>query len=277
MRRKRTPSRAESEYRSRVRVAAKRRISVIIEGSGDDRGAPTLAEFLKQLEAVKVGLKHTERLLSGEDQPQVYFKIVGLSMSSPATVVLEETASRGATLPRIAIAESFVSTLSQIRRGTVPEGVRDLQALEAFRNVGTALRQSGEVTIASAHKKVALDPVFDRKIEKIIGPDELLEGSLTGVLLAINLHNTTRFEIYPPVGPTKVACDFPPEMKDRVIAGIDHNVRVIGRLRYKHWAPYPHAISAKDIEIHPPSNALPTLASLYGLARREQKEPLAGG
>jgi hypothetical protein len=110
------------------------------------------------------------------------------------------------------------------------------------------------------------------KVEKIIGPDQVVEGSITGVLLAINLHNTTRFEIYPAVGPAKVSCSFPPELRKRVIDGIDHNVRVVGRLRYKHWAPFPHAITAEDIDVYPPADTLPTLESLYGLMRREHED-----
>lgn len=263
----------ETEYRKRV---PKRRITIQIEGSAEDGGAPSLSDFLKQLEAIKVALKHTERLLSGDDRRDVYFRIVDLSMRSPATVVLEETpvmtdGKRG-FLPKVSISERLVSTLRQInQRGSVPAKVKDLPALEAYRNVGTALvKHSGEVTITSAAKAVSLGPTFNQKIEKIIGPDQLIEGSLTGVLLAINLHNTTRFEIYPPVGPSKVACDFPAALKRRVIEGLDHNVRVVGRLRYKHWAPYPHAISAEDLDIFPPTATLPTLSSLRGLSLRER-------
>lgn len=263
----------ETEYRSRV---SKRRITVRIEGSADGSGAPSLSEFLKQLEAVKVALKHTERLHAGDSGRGVFFRIVGLSMASPATVVLEETpitiqGKRG-LLPKVPVAEKLVSTLRQIERGgAVPPKIRDLAALEAYRNVSTVLRSSGEVTISSADQAVALGVTFNKRIEKIIGPDQILEGSLTGVLLAVNLHNTTRFEIYPPAGPSKVACDFPPDLRGLVISGLDHNVRVIGKLRYKHWAPHPHAISAEAIEIFPPTDQLPTLASLRGLSIREMQ------
>jgi hypothetical protein len=266
----------ESEYRNRV---SKRRITIKIEGSADNSGAPSLSEFLKQLEAVKVALKHTERLLAEDEGRDVFFRIVGLSMASPATVVLEETpvmvkGKRG-LLPKVPVAERLVSTLLEIeQRGVVPLRVRDLAALEAYRNVSTALRYSGEVTISSADQSVSLGTAFNQNIDKIIGPDEILEGSLTGVLLAINLHNTTRFEIYPPAGPSKVACDFAAHLKSRVISGLDHNVRVVGKLRYKHWAPHPHAISADDLEIFPPANQLPTLASLRGLSTREQQATL---
>lgn len=253
-------------------MSRRRQISVTIEGSAEG-GAPTLAEFLRQLEAVKVALKHTERVVTGSDEPDVYFKIVGLSMASPATVVLEETAididGKRGRLPKVPISSRFVSTIHQInQRGTVPPLVKDLSALEAFKSVGAASR-SGAVTFASAARKVEIEPEFEVKLDKIIGPDQVIEGSVTGMLEAINLHNTTSFAIYPAVGPTKVACTFPSALKPRVIAGIDHNVRVVGKLRYKHWAPFPHAITADEIEVFPAPDKLPTLQSLYGLTRRE--------
>ena len=263
----------KTEYRSRV---SKRRISVTIEGSADG-GAPTLNEFLKQLEAVKVALKHTERIVTGTDEPDVYFKIVGLSMASPATVVLEETplvvAGKPKRLQRTPITDRLVSTLNQINtRGTVPPRSRELAVLEAYRNVGSVARY-GAITLASAQRKVEIEPDFDLKVDKIIGPDQEFEGSITGVLLAINLHNTTTFAIYPPVGPPRVTCTFPKDLKSKVIAGIDRNVRVVGKLRYKHWATFPHAISAREIDVYPPANELPTLDSLYGIDRAETKSP----
>jgi hypothetical protein len=273
---KKHPGGTRSEYLKRV---SRRRISVTIEGSADG-GTPTLGEFLKQLEAVKVALKHTERIVTGTEEPDVDFRIVGLSMASPATVVLEETALRvdgkRGRLPKVPISGRFVSTLNQInKRGTVPANVKDLPMLEAYKSVGTASRY-GAVTITNAARKVEIAPEFVVKVDRIIGPDQVLEGSITGRLEAINLHNTTSFAIYPPIGPAKVACTFPPELKQRVIGGIDHNVRVIGKLRYKHWATFPHAITADDIEVFPPPDKLPTLQSLYGLMQREQQPPPDG-
>jgi hypothetical protein len=256
-------------YRMRV---ARRRISVEIKGSAEDGGFPRLTEFLQQLEAIRTALKHTERILSGSEERTVYYRVVALKMESPATVVLEETpirtADKKAKLSRVPITERFISTLRQIeKRATMPKSA-DLDALEAYRNVGTLLhRHVEQITLKSKGKVVSIGEEFNRHIDKIIGPDQVLEGSMTGVLLQINLHNTTRFEIYPPVGPTKVVCSFPPELKRDVINGIDHNVRVVGELRYKQWAPFPHAIFASGLEVFPPEEELPTIFDLRGIAK----------
>src|SRR5689334_4738819 len=122
-----------------MRVSRKR-ITVQIKGSAEDGGYPRLSEFLQQLEAVKSALKHTERLLSGSEERAVYYRIVELQMSSPATVVLEETpipmAERRIKLPKVPVTEKLVNTLHQIeQRGRLPKAA-DLPALEAYRSVG---------------------------------------------------------------------------------------------------------------------------------------------
>lgn len=252
---------------------AKRQITVRIKGSPTIGGYPRLSDFLKQLDAIKVALRHTERLQFHSDKSTVDYRIVSLSMSSPATVVLEEIpAEKASKLPRIAISQKFVTTLRQIESGhKVPPQIKDLAALEAYRNVGTVMADG--LSLSTNGQEVAIDEGFNRKIDKIIGPDEVLEGSVTGKLLAVNLHNTTRFEIYPPAGPTKVACAFASDLRRRVIEALDRHVMVIGRLRYKHWAPYPHAITAEDLQVFPTNDQLPTLTSLRGLALKEAASP----
>src|SRR5438046_6411515 len=93
--------------------AVNRQITVQIKGFAEDSGYPRLSDFLKQLDAIKVALKHTERLHSRSESSAVDYKIVSLSMASPATVVLEEVPAKAADkLPRIAISKKLVATLS---------------------------------------------------------------------------------------------------------------------------------------------------------------------
>ena len=68
----------------------KRRITVQILGTADLGGYPRLSDFLKKLDAIKLALQHTERLQTHSEDRVVDYRIVSLSMSSPATVVLEE-------------------------------------------------------------------------------------------------------------------------------------------------------------------------------------------
>ncbi|HEV7747579.1 MAG TPA: hypothetical protein VGO56_21450 [Pyrinomonadaceae bacterium] len=242
------------------------RITVTIQGTEQDKGLVRLTEFIKQLEAVKSSLKQTERLITNEE-PALYYQIVALTYSSPATVVIEPVSvSPNGAGDRTA--KQFVTNLRQVARGRRPAN-SDLAALQSYQNLTSMLKQHvGKVEIKNGGKNpVVIDQKFASKIAKIIGPDELAEGSIFGTLEWLNLHhNINRFHIYPTVGPRKLDCDFPSELKPQVIAAIDRYVQVSGQLRYKHLEKFPYAVNVSHIEILPPESDLPTLYDLRGIA-----------
>src|SRR5215216_3996943 len=246
-----------------------RRISITIEGSPQDNGRVRLFDFIKQLEAIKTSLKQTERLVSDSDDPGLYYKIVELTYSSPATVVIEPVEStddiKGLGDRTV---RQFVTNLRQVARGRRPTRA-DLPALQSYQGLTAMLRQHvGAVAIKhSGNQTITIDKKFATRIARIIGPDETAKGSLYGMLEWLNLHrNINRFHIYPTIGPTKVDCDFQPELKPKVIKAIDQYVRVTGDLRYKHLEKFPYAMDVANIEIMPPENELPTLFDLKGIA-----------
>jgi hypothetical protein len=262
---------------------AGRRIKIRALGSDEDRGHLRLTDFIKQLELVRNALKQTERQMTGEEG-RVYWRVVDLSHSSPATVTLEEVLPRptvkqqrirekmtreerkASTAPPII--DRFMAAMSQIRaRAVIPENRRDLSLLESYRELSSVTEQHvASFQIEAKKKKINIDATFRKNIDTIIGPDELMEGSLTGMVEAINIHKTLRFNLYPVVGPTKVTGEFSADIKREVINAIDRYVRVDGTLRYKGWAPYPHAIDVKTIEVLPSDEDLPTLGQLRGVA-----------
>ena len=262
---------------------AARRIRLQSLGSSEDKGHVRLADFIRQLELVRNALKHTEREMTG-DEGRVYWRIVDLSHDSPATVVLEEVvpplslkerrerqkltpAERKAAGPP-PIIDHFIDVMREIRsKAAMPEGRRSLAVLESYRELSSATdNHMTSFQIEAKSQTVKIDDQFRRNIDAIIGPDELMEGSLTGVVEAINLHNTLRFNLYPVIGPKKVTGAFPEHLKRSVIDAIDRYVRVEGTLRYKSWEPYPHAIDVTAVHPLPQSDDLPTLESLRGIA-----------
>src|SRR5438105_1491048 len=87
---------------------------------------------------------------------------------------------------------------SALKQTDAPEDF-DLPALEAYRDLGTMLDKhvAGITITTSRRRKVQIDKKFETKVSEIIGPDELIEGSLSGMLEWLNLHNTSIFHIYP--------------------------------------------------------------------------------
>jgi hypothetical protein len=255
-------------------------ITVQIEGTPEENQYVTLSAFISQLEAVKAALKQTERTITGEEEPSVYYRIVGLRYSSPATVVLEAVslASRPHWKPKKKrslsredysrpIVTRFFHSLKEIREKRQRPEKADLQLLQAYRNLTSALEKNvSRIKLTNSEEGVDIDRSFQAAIDEIIGPDELVEGSVSGTLEKLNLHNTTRFDIFPTAGPNQIACDFKPQLRSQVVKAVDKYVTVFGKLRYKRLEDFPYAIDAESIEVMPPENDLPTLFDIKGIA-----------
>jgi hypothetical protein len=255
---------------ARAPVRASERITVELVGAPEDEGHLRLSELIKQLQAVKSALKQTERTITGKDEPELYYRVVGASHSSPLSVTIEPTPLKPAEGREIAktTVQKFFTTLRMIdKKRDAPEDF-DLPALEAYRDLGTMLDKhvTGITLAAGAKRKVAINKQFENKVSEIIGPDEIVEGSISGMLEWLNLHNTSIFHVYPVIGPKKVICNFPKRLKEKVKSAIDSHVEVYGELRYKKWGNFPYAMNVSELEILPPDNELPTLFDLRGVA-----------
>lgn len=248
------------------------RLTIRMLGSASDNEDLRLGDLIETLNAVRTALKHTERIASGKRESGVYFRVVDLSHSSPSTVVLEPV-SDGVEAPTSTplsgdIVRRFISSMDAIVKKRRPQGV-DAQAMTAYRDVGDVLRRHvSTLVFESDEQQVPVDSAFFGKVDELMGKDEIAEGSISGVLEKLNLHNAARFDIYPVVGPSHVVCEFPKELRDDVIAAVDRYVEVFGTLRYKELSPFPYAIKVKRIDVMPPVDTLPTLASLRGIAPR---------
>ena len=260
---------------------ANNRITVQLIGTSEDEGHVRLGAFITQLEAVKAALKQTERLITGEDDPSVYYRIVGLRYSSPASVVLEAVSSMGRESFVLrkkrrrtvkadhsqATVNRFFQSLNEIREKKQRPARADLQALKAYQNLAATLDKSvSGVKLINKRHAVDIDNRFRTAIDEIIGPDELFEGTVFGVLERLNLHNATRFDIFPLIGPKQVACEFGSALRNDVISAVDKYVCVSGKLRYKRLEKFPYAINAKGIDVLPPEQELPTMFDVKGMA-----------
>jgi hypothetical protein len=250
-------------------------ITIQLQGSPEDDGHIRLSEFLAQLEATRTALKNTERLVTGSDEPSLYYRVINLSYASPATVVLEAV-SRPEQQATAAVehidhsaetVNEFFASLRRIRDERRAPRNADLQALQAYRDLAAVTEKHiPSIRISNTAATVDIDATFRMAVDEIIGPDELVEGSISGMLEKVNLHNTTRFDIFPTVGPQHVACNFAPELKREVIRGLAQYVNVRGTLRYKRLSEFPHAVDVAEIEIFPPEEDLPSLYDIRGIA-----------
>jgi hypothetical protein len=244
---------------------AKNLLRVTVEGDPKDRGYVRLSDFLKQLDAVRKALRHTEELIRGEERNPVYYRIIDARQKSPLTVTLQAVADKSPNLPPKVVGK-FLDSIKQIRQsGTIPKDF-DYPTAEAYREIVTPQHNYvSSLVIANSRRRFAIDHKYEEGITKAIGPDEFTEGSITGMLDTLKLHNTTAFEVFPTIGPKRVVCHFPSHLKEKVKQALERYVCVFGTLRYKHWDKFPHAVDAVDLEIYPPENELPTLSDVRGM------------
>jgi len=241
-----------------------KRITIQLFGAQDDKGNVRLADFIDQLSTIKHALYERERLVSHTERPQIEYKVVDLHHSE-ATIVLEAIPLDGAQAFVDKVVVGFSEELRSIRRDGKILDEPDVDRLEAYSRIGERRDNLiAKVRIAVGRKPVTIDRTFKENVAKILGPDEFIQGSISGMLETVNFHNTNRFTLYPSVGPERVAGRFDESLRNKVKEGIGNFVTVIGKLRYKQWASFPHGVVAEDIDIHEPDSDLPKLSDLRG-------------
>lgn len=248
-----------------------RTVTIQVQGAPEDQGHIRVSEFIQELEAVKTALRHTERMVSGSEEPVLTYRIVDVKRTNPFTLVIEAVPmaqKKDVSFEDFSQATvgKFFDNMRQLKGKQVPKDA-DLATLQAYKSLTDVLEKHiSEVVIRNTQDQIVLDREFRAVIDTYIGPDELAEGSIAGVLEKVNLHGTHVFNIYPTVGPKQVVCDFPPDLRKKVKEALDNYVRVFGTLRYKWLSPFPHAVTVRDIEIFPPEDQLPTIFDLRGIA-----------
>jgi hypothetical protein len=246
------------------------RITIQIVGDEMDRKDVRLDDFIDQLKDVKKALFENELAITGKDSPTIEYKVVDLRHSSPATVVLEPVLIGPQTTrmdPQFVrqVVGGFATELRSIKKNGELVRDPDLARLLAYQKIGVQENNRiSKVKIGVGGRTVTIDDVFKRKLEAIVGPDEFAEGTIDGMLEAVNFHNANKFYLYPLIGPKRVTGTFRERLRPKIKEAIGSLVTIQGRLRYKAWSQYPHGVMAEVVDIHEPDSALPTLTELRG-------------
>jgi len=247
---------------------AYKRITIQIKGDPADNEHLRLSDFISQLDAIRGALTRLEENITGTEKRSIYYCVVDLKHSSPATIVLDAVPMENARddLTNLVV-DKFVGGLNLIRKGIAPQGF-GYELLESFKKIAEPLRKRvSELSISTDSDKAEVTKDIETEIDKIIGPDEITRGSISGTLEYFNIHGgANHFRIYPIVGPRKVDCHFPKDSLQKALAGVTKYVNVEGELRYKSSEPFAYAINVMDIEIFPDDEQLPSILDLRGIA-----------
>lgn len=245
-------------------------ITLILKGSRKDKGDVRLDEFLHELDALRIALKQAERKACGTQDPKSYYRIIGLSHNSPASVTIEGI-SRDIEKTKSTFT-TFFSDLKHIRKEKTVPPDSDYQIIQAYRDLGAMRKKNiDKVTIKNGDTEIIIDDKFVKNIDKAMGPDKVEIGSIYGRLEVLNLHINPHFIIYPKIGPSKIDCAFDDSLREMVVKAIDHRVEVIGDIHFKSWDRYPHFIKVRELRIIYEEN-LPHLTELKGIAPKATGE-----
>ena len=113
---------------------------------------------------------------------------------------------------------------------------------------------------------------MDDKSKEQLSPTRYREdrviSTIDGRLEQINIHdNVNTFRIYVSAPASySVNCGFPPDLLETVQSSLGSFVSVFGECFYRPDALFPYKINVQDMRVLPPTEALPTLSDLYGLA-----------
>ena len=249
---------------------ANRRITIQLKGDPSYDEHLRFHDFIAQLDAIRSALSHLGEYIAEPGSPPIQYRVVDLSHQSPATVVLEAVpASKGRDVSALVV-DRFVNGIKHIKSGAVPEDF-NYDLLQSFKRIGSFQKRLHKplfvVTIAAESEKIDITESLESNIDRIIGPDEIVQGSISGTLELINIHaNANTFRIYPVVGPKRVDCHFKRDELEKAVRGINHYVDVRGELRYKQREKFPYAINVIDIDVYPDDQDLPSIFDLKGIA-----------
>lgn len=250
------------------------RFKITMKGDEADESL-RLSDLIAQLDALKKVLNELDKRVSGKRAVSLYYRVVGLSMNSPATIEVEavsNSASAGARRAKdkhgAAVIKRLKSDIKQVNRGRRPTD-SDVELLETYKSLSPPQNSHvTQFTFESAAEAIDVSRSFEAKVEKILGPDQIENGSLVGSLEVINIHNQQNtFRIFPAVGPSSVRCRFAPALLSQAVDGIGHFVRITGELRYKSSEKFPHYMLVNKIEKLPEKPVNVSLSALRGMAK----------
>lgn len=214
---------------------------------------------------------------SAEDSGEsgAVFHVVGLSHSSPATVecIQKNQQPQSAEVPADLATKMVMKNLNLVQNDKADLlSSASSSAIEKLTEYSSQKTTRAEIQIIngkSENKQVfKLDDHFRNILMKAKSAEERDISTVDGKLEQVNIHDSANtFKIYRslPNAPS-VACKFPPDLLENVRNALGKYVSVRGECFYHSDVSFPYKINVRKMEVLPPSDELPSLSDLYGIA-----------
>jgi len=244
------------------------RIELVIEGLPQDEGRVRLNTFITQIQKLSAALHRIDRD-ANDGRSGSIFQIAELSYSSPVRVALEPKPIPTFRPTGHLIVQQLQNVARAIESGDADSLTGfDADLLDDIRGLAAPVGKSVKsATLIFNGTTFDLTPRVTQQMESALAVEDECEGSIEGSLDQINIHQgANTFHVYPEVGPKRVTCHFPSKLYDDAVAAVGRRVEVIGTLRYRAKAPYPHQIAVTSLDIFPSEEELPDWEDLRGRA-----------
>ena len=245
----------------------RRKITITLEGPDKNDNHLELSVFAEKVRHFFDFLKSSVKD-SGADG--VVFHVVHLSHSSPVTIECEPI---GKSLPASNAFDAIENSLNFVEA----ENTRNLSnpvlfAMEQLASFNPEKMTRAEINAIGGDdgniRVYKLDDRFREKLGNARRLEEKVISTIDGKLEQINIHNNANtFRIYPalPVA-SSVSCKFPQRLLEHVQGALGSFVSVSGECFYRPDSAFPYKIHVQEMEVLPPTEELPTLSDLYGIA-----------
>jgi hypothetical protein len=242
-------------------------VTIRFEGLPSENGNVRLGDFVGRLSSFSAAIIRADRLVSGSHNPTFYFRIVDLRHKSPATITIEAYAKDTNIDFRGRSFHEVFSIMQQVKENRLQKPT-DYDLLESIRKfvapVGVSL---GSLELISDEYDIQVTKEFKARMELEMAPENTHVGFIRGALEYINIHGGQKvFKIYPEIGPSRVTCYFPDELKEAAIDALGQFVEIHGIIHYKSVSTFPHQIDVKKLEVLPDEEELPSIFDLKGIA-----------
>jgi hypothetical protein len=237
------------------------------EGLPSENGNVRLVDFVGRLSSFSAAISRADRLSSNSHSPTFYFRIVDLKHTSPAIITIEAYPKDPNIDFRTPSFDQVFSIMQQVSENRLQRPT-DYDLLEDIRQliapVGVTL---ASLEIISDGYDIQVTKEFKARMDLEMAPENTHVGFIRGALEYINIHGGKKlFKIYPEVGPTRVTCHFPDELREAAIHAVGQIIEIHGIIHYKAVSTFPHQIDVKKLDVLPDERELPSILDLRGIA-----------
>jgi hypothetical protein len=236
---------------------SKTQLTFKIVGKGD--GFVEFDDFVDFCDAIQRSLRVSEQAVAGR-LGAVHYRVVDLECSS-AVIRLEPHSRRDSEIGRKTISH-FRETIAGIQEGRVDPRL-GIDVLETFRNLANPLKKHAARIVIG---RTTLTPNYTKTIDQLLDQVTSYEGSISGRLDRINVHNDkNEFVVYPPIANRQVPCLFHESLLPDIRRALKRNVTVFGTIFYRPGGALPSRVHARTIDLHPKDDELPDLHAVRDL------------